>query len=75
MNNIIKVNGYTINAATVGMLERFTDKGELTGKTLRTGVVIHFIGGGVKRITDPEAQEVEAAFMRYDGVQENELPY
>lgn len=76
--SLIKVNGYTINPATVGMLDRktrsfFSDK--LHEMTSETGVFVRFMGGGVKWIADPEAQEIETQFMRYDGVQEAELPY
>lgn len=78
MSRLIKVNGYTINPATVGMLDRtkrrfFSDK--LGGMTSETGLFVRFVGGGVKWIADPEAQEIEAQFMRYDGMQEGELPY
>jgi hypothetical protein len=70
---MIQVNGYTINPVTVGMLDRrprryFSDAlGEMTQEE---GVYVRFIGGAVKWIADPEAREVEAQFLRYDGVQE-----
>ena len=71
--SIIKVNGYTINPAQVGMLDRkprryFSDAlGEMTEET---GVYVLLVGGGKKWIADPEAQEVERKFAQYDGVQE-----
>lgn len=67
--NLIKVNGYTINPDKVAML----DRQQLTPK--QTGILLRFVGGGVKWIADPEAKEVEALFAKYDGVQESELPY
>ena len=72
---IIKVNGYTINAAVVGMLDRTCRRETLDGGKCReeTGVYVCFAAGGRKWIADPEAKEVERKFAAYDGVQE--LPY
>lgn len=74
---MMKVNGYTINPATVGMLDRKTRHERLDGgrERVETGVFVRFIGGGCQWINDPEAKEIEAQFLRYDGVQAAELPY
>jgi hypothetical protein len=74
---IIKVNGYKIYAAQTAMISRKERRIMLDGGKVieQSGVWLCFSGGGQQWIADPEAQEVEAQFMRYDGVQESELPY
>lgn len=78
MTNLIKINGYTIDATKVAMIDRrqATRTGEYSGKKfVESGVWLYFTAGGRRWIDDPEAKAVEAAFAEYDGVQNAELPY
>lgn len=79
MNNIIKVNGYTIDPEKVAMLDRTTRR-EFSDAAhdfvTTTGIYMRFSAGGAKWVADPEARFVEDAFERFDfGKTEDYLPY